>query len=179
MKQHYKTTENSMTIAAAKLSVLFVCLGNICRSPTAHGVFAKLVEQRGYGKLIAVDSAGTGDWHLDHAPDKRTTQVAASKGYDLSQLRARLVTSADFEHFDFIIAMDRANLRDLQEMQPQGYSGHLGLFLDFSEQRSVHEVPDPYYGGEDGFELVFGLVEEASLGLLQHIEQSHREALGS
>jgi protein-tyrosine phosphatase len=168
-----------MTIAEAKLSVLFVCLGNICRSPTAHGVFAKLIEQRGYGRLITVDSAGTGDWHLDHAPDKRTTQVAASKGYDLSQLRARLVTPADFEQFDYIIAMDRANLRDLREMQPESYSGHLGLFLDFSEQNSLHEVPDPYYGGEDGFELVFGLVEEASLGFLQHIEHSHPEALAS
>jgi protein-tyrosine phosphatase len=166
-----------MTIAAAKISVLFVCLGNICRSPTAHGVFAKLVEQRGYGSVISVDSAGTGDWHLDHAPDKRTTQVAASKGYDLSQLRARLVTSADFDQFDYIIAMDRANLKDLRVMQPQDYTGHLGLFLDFSEQPSVHEVPDPYYGGEDGFELVFGLVEEASLGLLQHLEVSHPEAL--
>ena len=161
------------------LSVLFVCLGNICRSPTAHGVFAKLVEERGYGRLITVDSAGTGDWHLDHAPDRRTTQVAASKGYDLSQLRARLVTSADFDQFDYIIAMDRANLKDLQEMQPQHYIGHLSLFLDFSEQRSLHEVPDPYYGGKGGFELVFGLVEEASLGLLQHIELSHSEALAS
>ena len=167
-----------MTIAEAKLSVLFVCLGNICRSPTAHGVFAKLLEESGYGRLIAVDSAGTGDWHLDHAPDKRTTHVAASKGYDLSQLRARLVPPADFEQFDYIIAMDRANLRELQEMQPQGYSGHLGLFLDFSEN-SPHEVPDPYYGGEGGFELVFGLVEEASIGLLQHIELSHSEALSS
>lgn len=169
-----------MTIPKAKLSVLFVCLGNICRSPTAHGVFAKLVEESGYGRLITVDSAGTGDWHLGHAPDKRTTQVAASKGYDISQLRARLVTPADFEHFDYIIAMDRANLRDLQEMQPQGYSGHLGLFLDFSElKNSLHEVPDPYYGGEGGFELVFGLVEEASIGLLQHIELSHSGALAS
>ena len=168
-----------MTIAAAKLSVLFVCLGNICRSPTAHGVFAKLVEQRGYERAVSVDSAGTGDWHLNHAPDKRTTEVAASKGYDLSELRARLVTCADFDQFDYIIAMDRANLKDLREMQPQGYSGYLGLFLDFSGQSSVHEVPDPFYGCDDGFELVFGLVEEASLGLLLHIETNHSEALAS
>ena len=168
-----------MTTAAAKLSVLFVCLGNICRSPTAHGVFATLVEKSGYSELISVDSAGTGDWHLDHAPDKRTTQVAASKGYDLSTLRARLVTSADFAQFDYIIAMDNANLKDLREMQPQGYAGHLGLFLDFSEQSAVEEVPDPYYGGEEGFEQVFDLIEEASQGLLRHIQSRHPEALGS
>ena len=166
-----------MATTAAKLSVLFVCLGNICRSPTAHGVFAKLVEQAGCGDLIQVDSAGTGDWHLDHAPDKRTTQVAASKGYDLSELRARLATSADFAQFDYIIAMDNANLADLRVMQPEGYEGHLGLFLDFSEQSAVQEVPDPYYGGEDGFELVFGLVEDASKGLLQHIQSSHPKVL--
>ncbi|EAS47398.1 protein-tyrosine-phosphatase [gamma proteobacterium HTCC2207] len=162
-----------MATTAVKLSVLFVCLGNICRSPTAHGVFATLVDQAGYGDLIQVDSAGTGDWHLDHAPDQRTAQVAASKGYDLSELRARLVTSADFNQFDYIIAMDNANLKDLRAMQPEGYAGHLGLFLDFSEQSAVREVPDPYYGGEDGFELVFGLVEDASKGLLRHIHASH------
>ena len=161
-----------MATTAVKLSVLFVCLGNICRSPTAHGVFATLVDQAGYGDLIQVDSAGTGDWHLDHAPDQRTSQVAASKGYDLSELRARLVTSADFNQFDYIIAMDNANLKDLRAMQPEGYAGHLGLFLDFSEQPAVREVPDPYYGGEDGFELVFGLVEDASKGLLRHIHAS-------
>lgn len=167
-----KTATKVMT-KATKLSVLFVCLGNICRSPTAHGVFAKLVEQGGYGDLIQVDSAGTGDWHLDHAPDQRTTQVAAAKGYDLSELRARLVTSADFSEFDYIMAMDNANLKDLRAMQPDTYTGHLGLFLDFSEQSEVQEVPDPYYGGEDGFELVFGLVEDASKGLLRHIQSNH------
>jgi protein-tyrosine phosphatase len=123
-----------------------------------------------------VDSAGTGDWHLDHAPDQRTAQVAASKGYDLSGLRARLVTSSDFNQFDYIIAMDNANLADLRVMQPEGYQGHLGLFLDFAEQSAVEEVPDPYYGGEDGFELVFNLVEDASRGLLRHIESNHPEA---
>jgi len=168
-----------MATTVAKLSVLFVCLGNICRSPTAHGVFAKLVEQAGYSDLIQVDSAGTGDWHLNHAPDRRTAQVAASKGYDLSELRARLVTSADFNQFDYIIAMDNANLEDLRAMQPQGYQGYLGLFLDFSEQSAVQEVPDPYYGGEDGFELVFGLVEDAAKGLLRHMQSSHLQVLGS
>ncbi len=159
------------------ISVLFVCLGNICRSPTAHGVFARLVENSGYSKSILVDSAGTGDWHLDHAPDQRTAQVAASKGYDLSDLRARLVTSADFAQFDYILAMDNANLKDLRAMQPADYQGHLGLFLDFSSQSEYLEVPDPYYGGDEGFELVFGLVEDASAGLLQHIELHRPEVL--
>jgi len=164
-----------MRTASAPISVLFVCLGNICRSPTAHGVFAKLVADRGYQQAITVDSAGTGDWHLGHAPDQRTTQVAAAKGYDLSGLRARLVSAEDFAEFDYIIAMDRANLKDLRAMQPDHYSGHVGLFLDFSGQSERTEVPDPYYGEEDGFELVFDLVEDASAGLLQHIEASHPE----
>jgi len=157
----------------SKVSVLFVCLGNICRSPTAHGVFQGMVDGSGFADAIEVDSAGTGDWHIGHSPDQRTSQVAATKGYDLNQLRARLVSGDDFEQFDYIIAMDRANLSDLVAMQPSNFSGFLGLFLDFSTQDSYREVPDPYYGGEDGFELVFNLVEEASRGLLQHIQANH------
>ena len=157
----------------SKVSVLFVCLGNICRSPTAHGVFQGMVNSAGFGDSINVDSAGTGDWHIGHSPDQRTAQVSATKGYDLSELRARLVTSDDFAQFDYVIAMDKANLNDLNAMKPAGYSGYLGLFLDFSAQSKHSEVPDPYYGGEDGFELVFNLVEEASQGLLQHIQANH------
>ena len=161
-----------------KVSVLFVCLGNICRSPTAHGVFQGMVNNSGFGETIKVDSAGTGDWHIGHSPDQRTAQVAATKGYDLSELRARLVTGDDFQQFDYIIAMDRSNLSDLKAMQPANYRGYLGLFLDFSTQEAHSEVPDPYYGGEDGFELVFNLVEEASQGLLQHIQASHKLGAG-
>ncbi len=159
-----------------KVSVLFVCLGNICRSPTAHGVFQGMVDNSGFAEVIEVDSAGTGDWHIGHSPDRRTAQVAATKGYDLSQLRARLVSGDDFQHFDYIIAMDRANLSDLKAMQPSNFAGHLALFLDFTSQSTHSEVPDPYYGGEDGFELVFNLVEEASRGLLRHIQDSHKLA---
>ena len=162
----------------SKVSVLFVCLGNICRSPTAHGVFQGMVNGSGFGDAIQVDSAGTGDWHIGHSPDQRTAQVAASKGYDLSELRARLVTSEDFQLFDYVIAMDKANLSDLRAMQPADYRGYLGLFLDFSTQNGHSEVPDPYYGGEDGFELVFTLVEEASQGLLQHIQANHQLQAG-
>lgn len=161
-----------------KVSVLFVCLGNICRSPTAHGVFQGMVDGSGFADAIEVDSAGTGDWHIGHSPDQRTAQVAATKGYDLSKLQARLVTGDDFCQFDYIIAMDRANLSDLKHMQPADYTGHLGLFLDFSMQKAYTEVPDPYYGGEDGFELVFNLVEEASRGLLQHILANRQLGVG-
>ena len=156
-----------------KTAVLFVCLGNICRSPTAHGVFETLVHRAGLASAIDVDSAGTGDWHIGHAPDKRTTQVALTKGYDLSHLRARLVTPADFDGYDYVVAMDRANLRDLEAMRPASFQGFLGLFLDFSTQRTLSEVPDPYYGGDAGYEQVFNLVEDASAGLLAHICQQH------
>jgi protein-tyrosine phosphatase len=129
-----------------------------------------MVNSAGLGDIIRVDSAGTGDWHIGHSPDQRTAQVAQTKGYDLTDLRARLVTTDDFADFDYVIAMDNANLSDLKDMQPEDYRGHLSLFLDFSEQSSHSEVPDPYYGGENGFELVFNLVEEASQGLLQRIQ---------
>ena len=161
----------------SRVSVLFVCLGNICRSPTAHGVFQGMVDTHGLGELVSVDSAGTGDWHIGHSPDSRTAQVAASRGYDLSELRARLVTPGDFDQFDYVIAMDSANLRDLKSMRPSHFSGHLGLFLEFARSDSHTEVPDPYYGGESGFELVFDLVEDASLGLLKHISSQHQLGL--
>lgn len=155
------------------ISVLFVCLGNICRSPTAHGVFENLAAQHGLADLLQVDSAGTGDWHLGKAPDSRTQAAALQQGYDLSHLRARQVTPADFDRFHYVLAMDANNLRDLKSMKPNDYRGHLGLFLDFATNTAVTEVPDPYYGGEDGFEEVLSLVCDASAGLLQHIQSTH------
>lgn len=149
-------------------SVLFVCLGNICRSPTAHGIFEKALKTRNLS-AITVDSAGTGDWHLGRAPDARATAAAKKRGIELEHLRARLVTPADFAEFDYILAMDEQNLRDLKEMAPADYAGHLGLFLDFSRQQAYREVPDPYYGDGDGFETVLDLVEDAVDGLLDHI----------
>jgi len=113
----------------SKLSVLFVCLGNICRSPTAHAVFRQIVIAQGLDSKIQVDSAGTGDWHLGRAPDARSTATAAERGYDLSDLRARLVTPSDFAHFDYIVAMDNSNLGNLQVMCPSGFSGELKLFF--------------------------------------------------
>lgn len=156
----------------SKTSVLFVCLGNICRSPTAHAVFQTMVDERGLAEQVSVDSAGTGDWHLGHAPDGRTSAVAAQRGYDMEQLRARLVEAVDFERFDYIVAMDEENLANLQAMCPADYPGSLGLFLDYSvnpDYAEIKAVPDPYYGGDDGFTLVLDLVEDASTGLIDHI----------
>ena len=149
--------------------VLFVCLGNICRSPTAHGVFEALVKQRGLEHAIQIDSCGTGDWHIGHAPDRRATAEAAKRGYDLSHLRARQVQVRDFADFDYILAMDKQNLADLKAMCPADFSGHLGLFLPCDPQAALQEVPDPYYGGDEGFTQVLDMVEAASEGLLREI----------
>lgn len=149
--------------------VLFVCLGNICRSPTAHGVFQHMVDQRGWQDKIKVDSAGTSDWHIGHPPDKRTVQAASQRGYDLSTLKARQACRSDFHTYNYILAMDQNNLRELQRLCPENYTGHLSLFLHFSSQELYEEIPDPYYGGARGFETVLDLVENASQGLLEHI----------
>lgn len=154
---------------AAISRVMFVCLGNICRSPTAHGVFQGLVEQSNLQDCIEVDSSGTGDWHIGHAPDPRAVQEAKARGYDLSDLRARQVTVEDFYIFDYILAMDNANLSDLEALRPVGSKARLALFLAYCEGEEVLEVPDPYYGGDAGFSQVFDMVERASAGLLKEI----------
>ncbi|HLR17965.1 MAG TPA: low molecular weight protein-tyrosine-phosphatase [Alcanivoracaceae bacterium] len=155
------------------INVLFVCLGNICRSPTAEGVFRHAVEQACLTDSIHIDSAGTGDWHIGKGPDPRTVQEAATRDYDLTALRARQVSSADFAKFDYVIAMDEENLKNLEAMKPAGYEGYLGLFLPFAENVQEKEVPDPYYGGPEGFTLVLDMVEKASAALLQHIKENH------
>lgn len=155
------------------INVLFVCLGNICRSPTAHGVFQHLVHDAGLNERIHIDSAGTGDWHIGRGPDDRSAAAALARGYDLSDLVARQVSGQDFNTYHYVLAMDRQNLKDLQAMKPAGYSGHLELFLKFAKSWDVDEVPDPYYGGAEGFQTVLDMVEEASRGLLQHIRQHH------
>jgi protein-tyrosine phosphatase len=152
--------------------VLFVCLGNICRSPTADGIFRQLVMRENLNQKILVDSAGTGGWHIGKAPDSRTVAAAYQRGYDLSILRARQVNVQDFAEFDYLLAMDKSNLSDLQRMKPSSYTGHLGLFLEFGSRGDYREVPDPYYGSNDGFELVLDLVEDAAQGLLNHIRKS-------
>jgi protein-tyrosine phosphatase len=164
-------TRNSDTTPDADASVLFVCLGNICRSPTAEGVFRAAVAQQEWGSRIRVDSAGTGDWHVGSPPDRRAIQAARRRGYDLTPLRARQVGVDDFERFGWIVAMDRANLRALEALRPPQYAGHLGLFLDFAPDAGLDEVPDPYYGGLEGFDRVLDLVEVASAGLLERLRQ--------
>lgn len=151
------------------VKVLFVCLGNICRSPTADGIFRELLVREKLNHHISVDSAGTGNWHIGKPPDSRTISAARQRGYDLSLLRARQVSAPDFATFDYVLAMDKFNLVDLQKMKPPTYAGHLGLFLEFGSQGDYRDVPDPYHGGQDDFELVLDLVEDAALGLLNHI----------
>ncbi|MCP4596838.1 low molecular weight protein-tyrosine-phosphatase [Neptuniibacter sp.] len=150
--------------------VLFVCLGNICRSPTAHGVFQSLVDQNGLSEQIHVDSAGTAAYHVGNPPDSRSTETAKKRGYDLTPLRARQAIEEDFYEFDYILAMDSSNLINLKAIRPSDYDGHLSLFLDFTSM-SEAEVPDPYYGGDAGFEHVLDLVESASQGLLEQIKK--------
>lgn len=151
--------------------VLFVCLGNICRSPTAHGVFQRCVDQAVLSDLIEVDSAGTAAYHIGNSPDPRSMMAARQRGYDLSSLRARQAIEEDFDQFDYILAMDHSNLTNLKRLQPNRFGGHLGLFLEFAEQFDEVEVPDPYYGGDEGFSHVLDLVEAASEGLLAQIRQ--------
>lgn len=148
--------------------ILFVCLGNICRSPTAEGVFRHRARQAGFTDL-QIDSAGTAGWHVGKAPDPRTVAAAQRRGYDLSALRARQVLVTDFDHFDFVLAMDRQNLAELKSMAPRGAKASLGLFLDYAGNAAFTEVPDPYYGGEAGFEQVLDLVEQASDGLIARL----------
>lgn len=151
------------------MKVLFVCLGNICRSPTAEGVFRQYVEQAGLSDTITIDSAGTADWHIGKAPDPRTQASAAKRGYDLSSLRGRQATAEDLAKFDLILAMDKSNLSNLQAIQPADSKAELALYLP-RFGISPDEVPDPYYGGEDGFELVLDMLEQASQALLDEVK---------
>lgn len=148
--------------------ILFVCLGNICRSPTAEAVIRKMAGDAGLD--IVIDSAGTGAWHSGERPDSRAIAAGQARGYSFDGQAARAVSSTDFGQFDYILAMDRKNLTHLQNMTPRLFSGHVGLFLDFAKGISQKEVPDPYYGGDDGFELVLDLIEAASRGLIEDIK---------
>lgn len=142
------------------MRVLFVCLGNICRSPTAEGVLRHKLQVAGLAGRVEVASAGTGNWHVGGAPDKRTQRAAMRRGYDLSAQRAQQVVAADFNHYDLILAMDLSNLRDLKALQPANGKAGLDLFLRRFDG-AKDEVPDPYYDGEAGFEEVLDLVESA------------------
>ena len=154
------------------VSVLFVCLGNICRSPTAEGVFRHLVANEGLADRIRVDSAGMGSWHIGQPPDKRAQGAAWRRGIDLSKQRGRQAKPQDFERFDYVIAMDRANFASLKSICPKGHEGRLHMFLDFAPDVPENEVPDPYYGGPGGFDVVLDMIEAASKGLLEDIRKT-------
>ena len=156
------------------IKVLFVCLGNICRSPTAHGVFQHMIEQEGLSDLVEVDSAGTHAYHVKNPPDGRAQQAALRRKIDLSPLRARKATADDFVVFDYVLAMDEENIANLKQICPKGMEYKLGLFLDYAPDIGVTEVPDPYYGGTAGFDRVLDLVEEASRGLISHLQKEHK-----
>jgi|SRR5690554_4741117 len=155
------------------VKVLFVCLGNICRSPTAEGLFKARLKELGLEDVVLTDSAGTAGWHVGKAPDERSITAAAERGVDISDLRARQVSEQDFAEFDYIMAMDEANLNDLMSFRPDDFKGRCCLYLDYAINTPEREVPDPYYGGAEGFAYVLDLVEQAGAGLLEDIQKSH------
>ncbi len=154
--------------------ILFVCMGNICRSPTAQGVFERLVADNELLDYIEIDSAGTHAYHIGERPDERASAAALKRGVDLSTQKARKVSSKDFHVFDYVIAMDSSNYEDLASRCPPEHESKLSLFLDYAADLEATEVPDPYYGGETGFERVLDMIEKASAGLLAEVRKQHR-----
>lgn len=153
----------------SQIKVLFVCMGNICRSPTAEGVFTKLVEDKGTRDRFIIDSAGTHAYHVGEQPDTRAQQTAKQRGIDLSFIRGRKFARSDFEEFDYILAMDKDNYQILVGACPVGYLDKVKMFLDYAPNREESDVPDPYYGGQNGFNHVFDLVEDASQGFYNSV----------
>jgi protein-tyrosine phosphatase len=150
------------------MRVLFVCLGNICRSPSAEGVFRRHLEEAGLLDRVEVGSCGVGAWHLGKPPDRRAQEAAARRGIDISGLRARQLSDDDARSFDYLLAMDHDNLAAIEALLPLDSRAHAGLFLEFAGL-GRRAVPDPYYGGDQGFEEVLDLIEAASLGLIEEI----------
>lgn len=151
--------------------VLLVCMGNICRSPTAEGVLRRYIVNQGLGDKVEVDSAGTHGYHVGEAPDSRTQRAARARGYNLSQLRARKVAPQDLDYFDLILAMDKSNLDNLRRMATPEQRERIALFMDYARNFDDEEVPDPYYGLGHGFDLVLDMVEDASEGLVDHFRK--------
>lgn len=156
---------------SSRLNVLFVCTGNICRSPAAEGVFQSMVHAAGLSGRIAADSAGTADYHVGEPPDERSQEAALARGIDLSRQRGRQISSNDFIDFDYIIALDRTHQRDLLRLCPPGETRRVKLLLDYAPHTGTMDVPDPYYGHHDGFAHVLDLIEAGAAGLLQEIQR--------
>lgn len=154
-----------------KLGVLFVCMGNICRSPTAEAVFRAALARHGIADRVEVDSAGTHGYHVGEPPDPRTQRAAASRGYDLSNIRARKVAPQDLADFDLILAMDRSNLESLMRICEPSHCDRLDLFMNYANGFDDEEVPDPYYGLGHGFDLVLDMIEDASDGLVANLKK--------
>lgn len=152
------------------INILFVCMGNICRSPSAEGFFARALEQSPCKEQVSIDSAGTHSYHVGHAPDERAVETAAQFGVDISRLRARKVSQADFYEYDLIVVMDHDNLANLQAIAPADATASLKLMMDYHPQGQPAEVPDPYYGGMDGFKYMCELLESSTAGLLKEVE---------
>lgn len=156
------------------VSILMVCMGNICRSPTAHGVFRQRLAEADLLGRVLVESAGTHDYHVGHGPDRRARDAARDRGYEFDDLRARQVEPADFDRFDYVLAMDRDNLAILERLgADSGGRAEIALFLDYAPDLAGREVPDPYYGGMNGFEDVLDLVEAGADALLVHLRRLH------
>ena len=152
------------------VSVLFVCLGNICRSPSAEGVFRQVVDRAGLADRVTIDSCGTGHWHIGEAPDARARAAAAERGIDIGGLRARQFQESDLTNFDYVLVMDQQNLTDVDRVWERTGGTRPELFLNFASSPDK-DVPDPYYGGEQGFEKVLDLIHEASQGLLESVRK--------
>lgn len=156
-----------------KIGVLFVCMGNLCRSPTAHAVFTHYVAQANLNKWLIAESAGTHVSLAGDPADARAKRAAAKRGYDLSRHKTRAVRKADFERFDYVLASDQNNITSLLRVCPQEYAAKLRLLMSFGTQHDVLSIPDPYYGSAQGFERVLDMVEDAAQGLLRHIRDKH------
>ena len=164
------------TAVAPRYRILFVCMGNICRSPIAEAVLRGMAQREGLVGLLEADSAGThGHYHAGESPDPRAHRVGARRGYDLSRIRARRVIEADFDRFDRVLALDQDNLASLQRLCPEEHRAKLGMFLDYAPDLGVSDIPDPYYGAESGFERVLDLCELAAKGLLAACEHGQLE----
>lgn len=155
------------------VGILFVCMGNICRSPLAEGVFRKHAVAAGLADDVQIDSCGTISYHAGNEPDRRAQAVARQNGVDLSSLRARQLRPADYQDFDYLLAMDAENLRNMMDRAPDGFAGRAELFLAFAPELQTTEVPDPYYGGAEGFDHCYHLIDTASRNLIAHLRAEH------